>query len=346
MRLLRRVVAVTVLVTLATPTALAADTEIAFSCCSYTPADVRILPGGSVTWKPAPGSSFQGHPLVSDTGAFPTQSDPGLTSFSHTFPDAGRFAFHCQIHGSGGMAGTVTVSENVPPTASFTAPAAAAVGETVTFDASASSDANAGQTLGFAWDLDGDQQFDDATTVVAQRSYAVAQNVVVRLRVTDDNADVVGPESGTAQRTVTIGSPTTTTPTTTTPTTTGPTTTGATTTPAPTTPGTVPASPPALRVVGLAGAIARRSLRARGLAVRVRTNATRVTLRLFAGRRLLARRTLHPQAGVASGRIRPTATAAIRRALARADRVRLEVTATRGNRTTTVRRTVRLRAPA
>lgn len=54
----------------------------------------------------------------------------------------------------------------------------------VQFDGSASSD-DVGDELGFAWDLDGDGQFDDSTAVRPTRLYAEPTRTVARLRVTD-----------------------------------------------------------------------------------------------------------------------------------------------------------------
>jgi len=343
MRLSRRAIPLAALVMLVAPQALAADATITFPSGgnNYSPASVRITPGGSVTWN----GPFDAHPLHAVGETFPRKESG--TTFTHSFADAGRFAFYCEFHGTaagGGMAGTVTVTANTPPTASFTAPSTAAVGESVTFDGSGSSDPDAGQTLSYAWDLDGDQQFDDATTAVAQRAYGADQTVTVRLRVTDSNADAVGPESGTAARTLTVGSPppaTTPTATTTAP---PPTMTSPPTTTTPTVTGTPTTSAPKLTLVGLVKRITRGVLRARGVAFRVKTDATRVTLRLYAGRRLLARRALTATGGEVRGRIRPAATSANRRALAAAKRVRLEVTATRvGAAARTVSRNVGLR---
>ena len=74
---------------------------------------------------------------------------------------------------------------NDPPVASFTAtPAIGPAPLDVTFDASASSDVR-GDPLTYAWDLDGDGQYDDATGVTASRTYTAVGNVTVGLKVTD-----------------------------------------------------------------------------------------------------------------------------------------------------------------
>lgn len=56
----------------------------------------------------------------------------------------------------------------------------------VKFDASASTDPDEGDTLTYAWDLDGDGQFDDGTAATAEGEYGEATNVTARVRVSDD----------------------------------------------------------------------------------------------------------------------------------------------------------------
>ena len=64
-------------------------------------------------------------------------------------------------------------SGNQPPTAAIQAvPAAGASPLTVNFSAAGSSDPE-GQSLSYAWDLDGDGAFDDATSVAPQFTYSV-----------------------------------------------------------------------------------------------------------------------------------------------------------------------------
>lgn len=72
------------------------------------------------------------------------------------------------------------------PSASFTAtPTYGALPLSVTFDASATTDANQNEVLSYAWDLDGDGACDDATGVTVQRTYATAATVAITLCVTD-----------------------------------------------------------------------------------------------------------------------------------------------------------------
>jgi PKD repeat protein len=90
-------------------------------------------------------------------------------------------------------------SPNQPPTASFTVnPNPAQTGQTVTFNGSASGDAD-GTIASYSWDLDGNGTFETNTGMNASvtRSYASTGTVTVRLRVTDN-------DGGTAETTRTL----------------------------------------------------------------------------------------------------------------------------------------------
>ena len=72
-----------------------------------------------------------------------------------------------------------------PPVAAIDAsPVSGPAPLTVNFDGSGSSDAEGG-ALTFAWDLDGDGAFDDASTPTASWTYETAADTTVGLRVTD-----------------------------------------------------------------------------------------------------------------------------------------------------------------
>ena len=58
---------------------------------------------------------------------------------------------------------------------------------TVSFDGTASSDLDSGDTLTYAWDLDGDGGFDDADSPQPSYTYATQDNYDVQLRVTDNH---------------------------------------------------------------------------------------------------------------------------------------------------------------
>ena len=72
---------------------------------------------------------------------------------------------------------------------------------TVAFDGRGSTDPNGGTTLTYAWDLDGDGEFDDSTSATPSRTYTSPGVVTVRLRVSD------GELTDTTTRSVTAGTP-------------------------------------------------------------------------------------------------------------------------------------------
>ena len=61
---------------------------------------------------------------------------------------------------------------------------------TVDFDGTGSIPAQPGDTLTYAWDLDGDGQFDDSTDPTPRFTYATAGTYTVRLRVTDQRGGI------------------------------------------------------------------------------------------------------------------------------------------------------------
>jgi glucose/arabinose dehydrogenase/PKD repeat protein len=82
---------------------------------------------------------------------------------------------------------------------------------TVNFDGSGSSDPN-GDTLAYAWDLDADGAYDDASTAQATRTYMTAGTHIASLRVTDpgglsDTDSVTITVSGNTPPTATIATP-------------------------------------------------------------------------------------------------------------------------------------------
>jgi glucose/arabinose dehydrogenase len=104
-------------------------------------------------------------------------------------------------------------SANNPPTAVATAsPTTGPAPLTVQFDGSGSSDPDAGDTLAYAWDLDGDGAYDDSTAAQPTYTYTAAGTYTARLRVTDsqgapDVSDPLTITAGETPPTATISTP-------------------------------------------------------------------------------------------------------------------------------------------
>jgi plastocyanin len=189
------------------PGIASADPEITFRYATYTPNSVRIAPGQSVTWRGDPGNTFgaTSHPLVFTDPAIPPQLDSSSTT-TRGFETVGRFAFHCANHGQFGMTGAISVTANHLPSAHISGPSSTAPGVSVSFDASGSSDPDPGQTLTFTWDFDGDGNADrSGAAPTASFTYTQVGRYTVKLTVTDSNGEPgIGPESGHVTREITV----------------------------------------------------------------------------------------------------------------------------------------------
>jgi glucose/arabinose dehydrogenase len=112
----------------------------------------------------------------------------------------------------GGNVKKVTfASANRPPVADATAnPTSGGAPLNVQFSGAGSSDPDPGDSLTYAWDLDGDGQYDDSTAVNPTRTYA-AGTYTVRLRVTDESGasatDSLTISAGNTAPTATINAP-------------------------------------------------------------------------------------------------------------------------------------------
>ena len=102
----------------------------------------------------------------------------------------------------GGTVRRVTFTPaNQPPTAVAGAtPTTGNAPLTVQFDGSGSSDPDPGDSLGYAWDLDGDGQYDDSIEVAPAHTYTSSGSFVASLRVTDSKG-----ASATAAVTISVG---------------------------------------------------------------------------------------------------------------------------------------------
>ncbi|MFL5775941.1 MAG: cupredoxin family copper-binding protein [Chloroflexota bacterium] len=96
--------AVLALAAIGSGVALAADHAVAISGFSFSPHDISVAVGDTVTWT---NSDAQAHTATADDGSFDTGTLGNNASGSATFSKAGSFPYHCSIHSS--MTGTVTV---------------------------------------------------------------------------------------------------------------------------------------------------------------------------------------------------------------------------------------------
>jgi plastocyanin len=108
----------------------------------FFPATTNIATGDSVLWT-WNSTGITPHSTTSDTnGLWDSTSVPAPHSFTQTFTNAGTFPYHCSIHVSLGMKGTIIVAPpNVPPAVSITNPVSGTVfaaPANVTIQASAS----------------------------------------------------------------------------------------------------------------------------------------------------------------------------------------------------------------
>ncbi|MGY4771143.1 ricin-type beta-trefoil lectin domain protein [Kribbella sp. CWNU-51] len=128
-------------------------------------------------WAMMPGSDGLPDPakivqFASGYGSTRLQSGPGGDLFAVDY-DHGRIMRY------------VYDATNNPPTAVINAdPSSGPTPLTVRFDGTASNDAD-GDALTYAWDLDGDGQYDDSTAATAQHTYTTSSTVTARLKVSD-----------------------------------------------------------------------------------------------------------------------------------------------------------------
>ncbi|TCC64536.1 PKD domain-containing protein [Kribbella pittospori] len=131
------------------------------------------------TWAMLPGTNGLPDPakivnFASGYGTTRLQQGPGGDLFAVDY-DNGRVLRY------------VYSATNNPPTAVIDAdPSSGPTPLTVTFDGTASNDAD-GDALTYAWDLDNDGQYDDSTASTVQHTYTTSGAAIARLKVTDSH---------------------------------------------------------------------------------------------------------------------------------------------------------------
>jgi plastocyanin len=88
-----------------TSAAPAGGTAVTIAQFAFTPADVTIKVGDTVTWA---NNDSVGHTVTSDTGAFASPNPIAQgSSYSFKFTKAGTYPYHCSVHPT--MTAKVTV---------------------------------------------------------------------------------------------------------------------------------------------------------------------------------------------------------------------------------------------
>ena len=87
--------------------ALAADQSVAIHDFRYAPASVAVKPGETVTWR---ADGYYMHSVHFDGEATGIGTPSSKYTASRTFPDEGKFAYHCDVHAT--MHGVVYVNQS------------------------------------------------------------------------------------------------------------------------------------------------------------------------------------------------------------------------------------------
>jgi large repetitive protein len=164
---------------------------------AFSPSPNPAQPGETVTFNAAASTAQGGGSIAKyewdldgvagyelDTGAVASAT----TSYAATGVHNVSLKVTDNCGGQDTTPGSVFVNNN-SPTASFTVtPNPAAIGATVTFNGTASSDPG-GSIAKYEWDLDGDGTFETDTGALATttKAYTVGKTYFVKLRVTDNN---------------------------------------------------------------------------------------------------------------------------------------------------------------
>ena len=156
---------------------------------TYTPSAPRV--GDTVTFNASASYDPDGGDLVSYAWDFGDETTGTGNITTYAYADAGIYTVTLNVTDDEGL--WATGSQNItiygPPVASFTLlPSQPAVGEPVTFNASASSDPDGGTIVSYDWD------FGDGVTLaeadpITTHIYTLDANYTVTLSVTDDEEE-------------------------------------------------------------------------------------------------------------------------------------------------------------
>jgi plastocyanin len=73
-------------------------TIVAIKNFAFTPAEVTVRAGGTVTWINCETAGVESHTSTADAGEWSSPTLAPDDVFSHTFPQPGRFTYHCTPH--------------------------------------------------------------------------------------------------------------------------------------------------------------------------------------------------------------------------------------------------------
>jgi PKD repeat protein len=155
-----------------------------------------MLPGADGVPDPTQIRTFAG----GTTGNPDNPGDPGFANPVYLQFGPGGELFFADFD-RGTISRVIHTAANQPPTAVASGtPTTGDAPLTVQFDGSGSSDPDPGDSLTYAWDLDGDGQYDDATAVNPSHTYTSQGVYTASLRVTDTRG-----ATGTATVTINVG---------------------------------------------------------------------------------------------------------------------------------------------
>jgi plastocyanin len=84
------------------------ENEVTLTNSQFTPKTITVKEGATVTWNNKEGF----HTVEADDGSFDSKALSAGAKFTQQFPKAGKYPYHCKLHGSKGghdMAGVVVV---------------------------------------------------------------------------------------------------------------------------------------------------------------------------------------------------------------------------------------------
>jgi plastocyanin len=78
-----------------TSSAWAKEHKVSIQNVKYDPKEIRIKKGDTVTWT---NGDDRDHTVTADDGSFASKNLGNGNTFSHKFPKAGKFKYHCEYH--------------------------------------------------------------------------------------------------------------------------------------------------------------------------------------------------------------------------------------------------------